>query len=220
MSVVDSLAPAEMARQLGNPEGEVGLAVMEWVYENNRASSARAVAALGLKPNSRVLEIGFGSGRMTPEVVGQASGITYAGLDYSQTMVAEAERINSALISEGRAEFFLGSAEQMPFPNGGFDCVYSIGVAHFWPDPLSALAEVHRVLRRGGASMIGCLHPRTAPAFALPENGFYLRDAAEWEALHWAAGFAAVDVETIETEQVSQAGTLTTRFVFRLAALA
>lgn len=220
MSVVESLTPAEWAKQLGNPEGEIGLAVIERIYESNSKSSIGEVAKLALKPGSRVLEVGFGNGRMTPHVVGQAENILYAGLDYSPTMVAEAERFNAALVAEGYVSFHLGSAEHMPFPDSSFDCVFSVGVAHFWSAPNLALSEVRRVLRRGGRSLMGCLHPLTAPPFARPENGFYLRNADEWNALHRGAGFEDIQVEAIETEQISTAGTPVKRYIFKLDARA
>jgi SAM-dependent methyltransferase len=218
MGVVESLAPAEWAKQLGNPEGEIGLAVIERVYENNSKFSVGAVAALGLSPGSYVLEIGFGNGRMVPEVVGQAENIRYAGLDISSTMVAEAERFNAALVAADRASFYPGSAEHMPFPDNSFDCVFSIGVAHFWSAPSLALSEIRRVLRPGGRSMMGCLHPRAAPPYARTENGFHLRDAAEWDALHRAAGFVDVQVEEILTERIDAGGAPVKRYIFKIEA--
>ena len=220
MFEVDSLSPAEWAKQLGNPEGEIGLAVMERVYESNAKSSVNAVATLGLNPSSQVLEIGFGNGRMVPEIVKQAENIRYAGLDRSPTMVAEAGRFNATLVSAGRASFYLGSAEHMPFADDSFDCVFSIGVAHFWSAPSLALSEIRRVLRQGGRSMMGCLHPLTAPPFALPENGFHLRDGAEWDALHRAVGFVDVQVKEVKTEQIDAASTPVTRYVFKIEASA
>jgi ubiquinone/menaquinone biosynthesis C-methylase UbiE len=220
MNIVESLSPAELAKQLGNPEGEIGIAVIERIYEGNSRSSIQAVAALGLNPGSHVLEIGFGNGRLAPEVVGQAENIRYAGLDISPTMVAEARRFNAALVDADRARFYLGSAEHMPFPDSSFDCAFSIGVAHFWSAPNPALLEIRRVLRPGSLSMIGCLHPLGAPPFARPENGFYLRDAPEWDALHRAAGFADVQVEVGEIEQIGAAGTPVKRYVLKIQARA
>ena len=201
MCVVDSLSPAEWAKQLGTPEGEIGLAVMERVYESNAKSSIKAVAMLGFNPGSHVLEIGFGNGRMVPEVLKQAENIRYAGLDRSPTMVEEAKRFNALLVAAGRANFYLGSAERMAFPDDSFDCVFSIGVAHFWSTPSDALLEIRRVLRPGGLSMMGCLHASGAPLFARPENGFHLRNTAEWAALYRAAGFVSVRIEEMEKQQ-------------------
>src|SRR5258708_4146532 len=120
MGLIDSLTPAEWAQQLGNPQGEIGLAVIDRIYESNAKTSVPIVAAFGLNPNSHVLEIGFGNGRMVPEVVCQGENIRYAGLDISPTMVAEAERFNAALVADGRANFYLGSAENMPFADSSF----------------------------------------------------------------------------------------------------
>lgn len=220
MGVIDSLTPAELARQLGNPQGEIGLAVIDRIYESNAKTSVPIVTAFGLNPNSHVLEIGFGNGRMVPEVIGQAENIRYAGLDISPTMVAEAERFNAALVADGRASFYLGSAADMPFADSNFDCVFSVGVAHFWFAPNLALSEIHRVLRPGGRSMMGCLNPLAAPPFARSENGFYLRDAAEWDALHRAAGFRNVQLESIENEQISGTRTPVKRSVFKIEARA
>jgi len=51
-----------------------------------------------------------------------------------------------------------------------------------------------------------------------PGNGFYLRDAAEWDALHQAACFVEVQVEAIETEHIGATGAPIKRYVFMLKA--
>ena len=206
MAVFETLTLAERARQLGNPEGAVGLAVADWLYENNRQANAKTVASLDVKAGNRVLEIGFGNGRTVPVLIAQASDVCYAGIDISPTMVAEASTFNAALVAAGRAAFHLGSAERMPFADHGFDRVFSIGVIHFWTDPARPLAEVRRVLRPGGSMLMVCLAPTEAPDFAQREYGFHLRDAATWDALCRAAGFADVDVETIESDQITPSG--------------
>jgi hypothetical protein len=41
MAVFETLTPAEQARQLANPQGTVGLAVADWLYENNKEGNAK-----------------------------------------------------------------------------------------------------------------------------------------------------------------------------------
>jgi len=171
MTIFASLSLAEQARQLRNPEGGVGLAVAEWLNDTNRQGNAHAVDLLQLQPGNCVLEIGFGNGRVAPDVVARAAGVRYAGIDISPTMVEEATRFNAALVAAGRASFHFGSADGLPFADASFDRVFSTGVTHFWAEPAKPLAEVRRVLRRGGLSLMTCLHPRSAPAFARPERG-------------------------------------------------
>ncbi|HEV2335163.1 MAG TPA: methyltransferase domain-containing protein [Stellaceae bacterium] len=218
MAVFESLTPAERARQLGNPEGTIGIAVAKWLNENNRQSNAKIVAMLGLAPGNYVLEIGFGNGRIVPDIIAQAADVRYAGIDISATMVEEATRFNAALADAGRVRFHCGSAERLPFAEDSFDRVFSIGVIHFWAEPIAPLVEVRRVLRHGGISLMGCLHPRTAPDFARPEHGFHLRDAAGWTELYRAAGFTEIGVETVETQQINPDGMPTTRYGFRITA--
>ncbi|MCV3244025.1 SAM-dependent methyltransferase [Mesorhizobium robiniae] len=196
MAVFETLTLAERARQLGNPEGAVGLAVADWLNENNRQANAKNVALLGGDAGNRVLEIGFGNGRTVPDVIAQALDVTYCGIDISPTMVTEASTFKAALVASGKASFDLASAENMPCAEDSFDSVFSIGVIHFWTE----------VMRPGGSMPMACLAPREAPDFARPEHGFHLRDAASWDALCRAAGFTDVHVETVESEQITPSG--------------
>src|ERR1700749_1886637 len=114
MAIFETLTPAERARQLANPEGAVGVAVADWLNENNKQANAKVVAQLSVEAGHHVLEIGFGNGRTVPIVMGQASEVRYAGIDISPTMVAEASRFNAELVAAGKASFHLASADAMP----------------------------------------------------------------------------------------------------------
>ena len=206
MAIFEKLTSAERARQLRNPEGEIGIAVADWLNETNKTANAKTVALLGVIAGDQVLEIGFGNGRTVPDVIAQAADIRYTGIDTSPTMVAEASRFNAALVAAGRASFHLSSAEQMPFNDRTFDRVFSIGVMHFWVEPGASLVEVHRVMRSGGLMVMGGLGPEDPPDFAQPEYGFHLRNAAAWKALCRDAGFVAVSVESLRFEQITPNG--------------
>jgi len=207
MDIVETLTPAERAKQLREPEGAVGVAVAHWTSEHNKAANEKTVAELGIEPGSRVLEIGFGDGRTVPKVIAQADGVQYTGIDISSTMVEEASRFNEELVSSGKASFVLGSSQKMPFEDNTFERVFSIGVIHFWTEPKVALEEVHRVLRPGGLMLMGCLAPQGAPVFARPEYGFHLREASAWKKLCGAAGFSDLKVEDITFERRKPDGT-------------
>lgn len=206
MAILDDLSPAELARQLANPEGKIGAAVAQWLNQHNRDANARTVEALRLVAGDQVLEIGFGNGRMAPEVIARAPGVRYSGVDISRTMVEEAMTFNAALVEAGKARFFLASADRMPFPDDSFERVFAMGVAHFWSDPANSLAEARRVLRPGGLMILGCLSPTEAPEFAKQEFGFRLRDAPEWDDLCRKSDFVDVDVRAVVSELITDAG--------------
>lgn len=48
----------------------------------------------------------------------------------------------------------LNAAEPLPFPDDSFDCALSIDLLVHLPDPIAALAELRRVVKRGGLLLV------------------------------------------------------------------
>jgi len=186
---------AVLARQLGNPEGEIGRAVGEYMSGHNGAVSAAAWRRLGLKPRDRVLEVGFGNGRLIPALLALEPELAYTGIEISETMMAEATAFNRSLLEAKRIELKLGSVEAMPFPAGSFDRAASVNTIYFWPDPGRALGELHRVLRPEGVLVLAGITPEAAAELPIVQHGFRIYDRPRLEDMHRRAGFRSVDVE-------------------------
>jgi SAM-dependent methyltransferase len=94
-----------------------------------------------------ILDIGCGSGLYFPLLARRAERL--AGLDFSSEMIAAARGL---VEKKGltNVDLFVGSAEELPFPDESFDLVLGIDVLHHIPDLERALREVRRVLRPGG----------------------------------------------------------------------
>lgn len=211
MSLLEALSPEELARQLRDPVGPSGLAVAEALGALNREGNVGIVARLALSPADQVLEVGCGLGGMAGVIVDSAKDVCYTGLDQSRTMIDAAADRHLDLIRTGRASFHLGQVEQMPFEAGRFTKVFSVGVIHFWPDPVVALTELRRTMRTGALMVMGGLGPERAPAFATQENGFYLHNAGDWRTFCEAAGLSAVEVGNTGPEDRPQVVYLTAR---------
>jgi ubiquinone/menaquinone biosynthesis C-methylase UbiE len=193
-----ALSPAEMASQLGKPEGDTGRAVGEMLNRVNANITAAVYQRLMLQAGHRVLEIGFGNGRLLPALLALAEDLTYVGLDHAETMVAEATTFNAELVAAGRTSFRLGSAEAIPCDDAAFDRAFAVNVIYFWEDAVKALAEMRRVLRPGGLNVIASnvsTPGEPPPAFARPEFGFHRRDRDTLVALHRQAGFSEILVD-------------------------
>jgi ubiquinone/menaquinone biosynthesis C-methylase UbiE len=199
------LPPAEMARHLGRPDGEVGLAVGERLNRVNENITAEAYRRLRLRTDMHVMEIGFGNGHLLPDLLRQAPGLLYNGIDISPTMVDEARRFNAALVNEGRAAFHLADAARIPAADASFDRVFAVNVIYFWSDPVVPLREIRRVLRPSGVSLITAVTPETVAGNEVfrGENGFHARDADMLVALHRQSGFGDVRTELV-TEVASR----------------
>jgi ubiquinone/menaquinone biosynthesis C-methylase UbiE len=97
----------------------------------------------------RVLEIGVGAG--TDFESWLTHGARPTGIDLTPAAVDLTRR---RLLQRGFAAdaytLQVGDAENLTFPDGSFDIVYSYGVLHHTPDTPRALQEVFRVLAPGG----------------------------------------------------------------------
>jgi SAM-dependent methyltransferase len=95
---------------------------------------------LGLGPGRRVVDLAAGTGKLTRPLAGTGAEVV------AVEPVAEMR----ARIGPGAAEVLDGTAEAMPLADASADAV-TVGQAFHWFDGPAALAEIHRVLRPGGA---------------------------------------------------------------------
>ena len=102
----------------------------------------------------RVLEIGVGLG--SDHYTLARGGNEMTALDLSR----EHLRLTSLHLElEGlKTEAVHGDMENMPFPDGTFDVVYSFGVLHHTDNMDRAVAEIHRVLKAGGIAILSVYH--------------------------------------------------------------
>jgi ubiquinone/menaquinone biosynthesis C-methylase UbiE len=139
----------DLRKQFAKPEGPVGWFVGHIMAMKNRERSEFVFSVLDLKPEDRVLEIGFGPGADIARASAAAAYV--AGVDHSDVMVKQAIRRNASAIRDGRVRIELGSANKLPFGDGQFDKVFAINSAQFWKDSVTTLKEAGRVLKPGGS---------------------------------------------------------------------
>lgn len=112
-------------------------------------------------PVPSVLDVGCGTGMLSERLLGAFPSCRLAGVDLSPAMV---ERARTRLA--GRAEVREADAERLPFHDGAFDLVVCNDSFHHYPDPDRAAFQMWRVLRKGGALVLGDVW-QPAPARAV-----------------------------------------------------
>jgi len=113
-------------------------------------NEARDVAAR-LKPHASVLEVAPGPGYFSIELA-KLGSYRITGLDVSRTFVEIARK--NAEEAEVDAEFRRGDAAHMPFEDGSFDFLLCRAAFKNFAEPVTALREMHRVLKPGGTALI------------------------------------------------------------------
>lgn len=101
---------------------------------------------LGVKPGTRLLDIGCGAGQLA--LIAARAGAQVTGCDISTNWL---EKAQARAADEGLTiTFEEGDAESLPYEDAKFDAVISLIGAMFAPRPDRVAAELTRVCRPGG----------------------------------------------------------------------
>ena len=185
----DKAEVAELAIQFGYDywDGSRQTGYGGYRYDGRWRKVADAmVAAYGIKPGMRVLDVGSGKGFLLHDFTESCPGVEVAGIDISDYAIEHTMDSVKSFVRQG-------DAASLPWPDRHFDLVISITTLHnlFLPSLWSALQEIERVSR--GAKYIcveGYRNERekvnlmywqlTCRAFHTP---------AEWEFLYQKTGY-------------------------------
>jgi SAM-dependent methyltransferase len=97
-------------------------------------------------PGLRWLDVGCGNGAFTEMLVNRCAPLSVAGIDPSEAQLAFARTRSTSRV----AQFQLGDAMALPFPDDAFDAAVMPLVIFFVPEPARGVAEMARVVGPGG----------------------------------------------------------------------
>ena len=101
---------------------------------------------LDLPPGLRWLDVGCGNGAFTEVLIARCAPAEVIAIDPSDGQLAYAR----ARPGTKMAQFRVGEAQSLPFPDNSFDAAAMALVINFLSDPVKAAAEMARVVRPGG----------------------------------------------------------------------
>ena len=112
----------------------------------SRLVARELIAWLDRLPGGRWLDVGCGTGALSQTVLDRAAPASVNGIDASSGFVGHAQ----ARVGDPRAAFQVADAQALPFEDARFDAAVSGLVLNFVPQPPRMVAEMRRVVRRGG----------------------------------------------------------------------
>jgi ubiquinone/menaquinone biosynthesis C-methylase UbiE len=138
----------------------------------------REAIAFAAYTGKRVLEVGCGIGVDALEWRRAGNRVVAIDLNFPSCQLTKGRFLDAGCV-DGR--FLNGDAENLPFPDGTFDVIYSFGVLHHSPNTERAIEELHRCLRAGGLAIVMLYHKWSAMVWGEILLGHGVRRGALWK---------------------------------------
>ncbi|CAK5281286.1 unnamed protein product [Mycena citricolor] len=148
----------------------------------SQAFTAPVLDMLAAQPGEKIVDLGCGSGEITLElenVVHQAPGGLVVGVDFSESMIAQAKKIGvkHAFVADIQA-LESSQLDELAGNDLKFDAAFSNAALHWCKrDPSGVLESVKKVLKPGGrfvaemGGFLNCIGIRSALHAALRKRG-------------------------------------------------
>jgi arsenite methyltransferase len=187
------------------------------LHPGGEATTRRSLELIEVRRGERLLDVGSGPGT-SARLAARELGCLVAGVDYGESAVRGAQRAADAAGLCDQVGFVVGDAGALPFADAEFDAVLCECSLSVFPDKAQALAEIRRVLRRGGRVAIsdvvaeperlpdvltGAMATLACVGGALPLAGY--------EGLLAEAALEVLAVETLDAEAARMADRLEDR---------
>lgn len=209
---------AEQVAYWNETAGPKWVALHESIDAHIRPLGLAAIDRAAVVAGEQVIDVGCGCGATSLELARRvAPDGTVTGIDISAVMLERARRAASET-GIANARFENADAQTHAFSPAAFDVLFSRFGVMFFIDPVAAFTNLHRALRPGGRIAFVCwqslpqnpwmfvpvmaaaqhiaLPPPPAPGAPGP---FAFADADHVRRILTDAGFADVDLESVET---------------------
>ena len=185
-----------LAQQLGHPSNIAGKWVLAPLWNRrNSALNDVALTKLDLRPDDRVLEVGFGGGYLLGRITAAVTAGSIAGVDVSEAMVAYSRQRCRSLVDTGRIDLRCAPAEMLPFQPAQFDKACTVNSIFYWNDAPRAISELWRVLKVDGVLVICFTCREDLQTKDFVQHGLALYDADNVRGMMASAGFQTITAD-------------------------
>jgi len=199
MFIVKLIPSKILSLQARKPSGIIGRYLMTKIFNNGNADLNTFVKeTLELQRQDRVLEVGFGPGKLINEMANFTTEGVVEGIDFSQTMLKQASKVNKQHIAKGKVRLQNKECSMLPFDNESFDKLCSINTIYFWKKPNKYFSEMFRVIKSGGKIVIGFRDKKQMSSLNLSDDIFNYYSQDDVINLLTEAGFRDVRIREKE----------------------
>lgn len=143
-----------MIRQFGHPSGNLGKLAGRIMSFSNKELGRWAIEKIKAEKDSRILEIGYGTGDTFLQLAKYLTNGFIAGVDHSALMYRQASGKCKELLKEDKAVLHHGTAWDMEYEEESFDIVFAANVHFFWQSPKLEFTKIAGLLKYQGRIVI------------------------------------------------------------------
>ena len=158
----------------------------------------QVLETMDVRAGDQFLDLGCGNGWATRLLAQLAPGTQAIGVDAAPAMIARAEELHSYTI---RARYEESVFEELEFPDGKFQRIFSMEALYYSTEPARVIAEMHRLLSEGGTAdiVIDCYKERESTHSWGESINLTLQvlSEAEWAQLFTDAGFSHIETKRV-----------------------
>ncbi len=197
----------EIEKQLSCPSGPNGIEVGHKMNASNIGMTINSIDYLDLNGKDYVMELGHGNCGHLDLIFKVSDRIKYFGLELSETMWQEAQKINA----NRHAEFRLYDGQTIPFQDNCFNKMFTVNTVYFWPNPVALLNEIERILTSDGVFVLTFATPSFMKNMPFVGERFRLYDVTKVQKLVKESNLIISDIRHNSDKVELQKGDWVTR---------
>jgi len=140
-----------IALQFKKPSGLFGIFSSNIMIRGNMSSYHKLIENLEIKPNEKVLEIGYGQGIGISLMAEMYPSNIIHGVDFSRLMYKRATKRNKKYIDEKKVKLIYGNFLATNLNDNDYDKIFCINVVYFWDQLQPPFRKIWSVLKNGGS---------------------------------------------------------------------
>lgn len=190
------------SRQARKPSGWLGSFIAKRVFDRgNCALNTLMTEMVDPREHEVILEIGFGCGTVIRALADRLGDGRVEGIDFSDSMLAEAHKRNQHHIRDGRVRLVHGDFDSARYSDGSFHTVCSANTIYFWPDLARTCARIHAILKPGGKVVLAFVEKRKMDTKPLDMSVFRSVSSETVQGLLGEAGFTSIQVQETDVSK-------------------
>jgi ubiquinone/menaquinone biosynthesis C-methylase UbiE len=179
------------SEQARKPDGLFGRMVMSVIFDQGNTFLNDFVNELmSVQVDDRIIEIGFGTGKLIYRMAQQIENGLIEGVDFSRVMVSIARKRNKKNITNKKVKIIEGNFDEMPYKKESFTKACSINTLYFWPEPVQTAKKIVKILEPYGKLILAFEDIKQLQQRKLNQEVFHFYSKDEVEDLLIKAGFS------------------------------